>query len=51
MTIPDTKLMPCPMVKEKVAVFYCRECFFHGKEYCKQYQTEVAEKNGEQVNE
>lgn len=41
MSIPDIKLVPCPIVKDKITPFYCGQCFFHGKEFCKQYQDEI----------
>ena len=46
MNIKDIKLKSCAIVKEKVAMFYCRDCFFFGKEFCKQYQMEVADDDG-----
>lgn len=46
MTIPEIKLTPCAIVKEKVPAFYCKDCFFFSKEFCKQYQIEVAENDG-----
>lgn len=46
MNFPDIKVVHCPLVKDKVTPFKCKDCFFFGKEYCKQYQIEVAEDDG-----
>lgn len=42
----EIKVVDCGIVKKKIEIFYCKDCFFFGKEFCKQYQMEVSEDDG-----
>ena len=46
MKMSDIKVVDCAIVKRKVVTFYCRDCFFFGKDFCKKYQIEVSENDG-----
>jgi len=46
MNVPDIKVVECAIVKKKIEYFYCKDCFFFNKEFCKQYKMEVAENDG-----